>query len=158
MKINIVNDKDEIIETKERGILDNDKDIYRVSSLWITNSEGKILLAQRSFNKKHHPGKGGPAVAGTNDAGETYESNILKEAEEELGLKDIKPKKEFKIFVDRKYKHFTQWFSLKLDKDLSDFRILKSEVAEIKWVTEDELLNMGPELLDGMKELSKKFQ
>jgi len=50
-KIIIVNKNDKIIGYKERGTLKS-SDIYRVSSLWIQNSQGKILLAQRSFNKK----------------------------------------------------------------------------------------------------------
>ena len=50
-KIVIVNENDEIIGSKERGTL-NQSDIYRVSALWIQNSKGEILLAQRSFNKK----------------------------------------------------------------------------------------------------------
>lgn len=65
-KIIIVNENDEIIGHKARGTLEQ-LDIYRVSALWIKNSQGDILLAQRKFTKKHDPGKWGPAVAGTND-------------------------------------------------------------------------------------------
>jgi predicted kinase len=86
----IVNDQDQIIGHKEPGTLLKE-DIYRVSSLWVTNSKGDILLAQRKFTQKLDPGKWGPAVAGTVDEGETYESNIIKEAEEEIGLKDMRP-------------------------------------------------------------------
>jgi len=50
-KIVIVNRKDEIMGYKERGTL-NQPDIYRVSVLWIQNSKGEILLAQRALNKK----------------------------------------------------------------------------------------------------------
>ncbi|MFA6422790.1 MAG: NUDIX domain-containing protein, partial [Candidatus Buchananbacteria bacterium] len=84
-KIIIVNENDEAIGHKERNELDF-SDIYRVSGLWITNLKGEILLAQRAFTKNHDPGKWGPAAAGTVEEGEDYETNILKEAEEELGL------------------------------------------------------------------------
>lgn len=48
----IVNDQDEVIGHKERGTIAQD-DIYRVSALWVTNSNGDILLAQRHHTKKH---------------------------------------------------------------------------------------------------------
>lgn len=135
MKIPIVDENDNIIEYKDR----NDRDfnaIYRVSSLWVTNSKGEILLARRAFDKKHDPGKWGPAVAGTVEEGETYESNIIKEAEEELGLKNIKPTLGAKLRKKTKWNYFTQQFNLLLDKDISDFKVQEKEVAEIKWFTE----------------------
>ncbi|MGD9276437.1 MAG: NUDIX domain-containing protein [Candidatus Pacearchaeota archaeon] len=155
MKIIIVDKEDNVIGSKERGNIDYEKDIYRVSALWITNTKGKILLARRAFNKKQNPGKWGPAVAGTNDEGETYESNIIKEAEEELGLKNIKPQKGVKELVEGKYTHFTQWFYLVIDKNIKEFNYLKKEVAEIEWFTKEEVLNLikinSDEVLKEMK-------
>ena len=90
MKIPVVNQQDEIIGYKEKSLITTD-DIYRVSALWITDTTGRILLAKRAFTKSRHPGLWGPAVAGTVEEGETYESNIIKEAEEEIGLKNILP-------------------------------------------------------------------
>lgn len=137
-KIVIVNENDEIIGHKERGTL-NRADIYRVSALWIQNSKGEILLAQRSFNKKNNPGKWGPAVAGTIDKGESYESNIIKEAKEEIGLKNHHFQKSFCHFSDGEHKHFTQWFFALVDKKIEDFAIQKEEVEKIKWFPPDEL-------------------
>ncbi len=54
-EIIIVNEKDEIIWYKKRWTLEKE-DIYRVSALWLINSKWEILLAQRAFTKKHHPG------------------------------------------------------------------------------------------------------
>jgi len=156
-KIIIVNTKDEQINIKEQGTLDYEKDIYRVSALWITNSEGQILLAKRAYTKKQHPGRWGPAVAGTIEEGETYDSNIIKEAEEELGLKNIKPKKGFKNMVSIEYLYFVQWYFLELNEPPSFFKPDPREIAEIKWFTKDQLRNMKEELTDGvlnsMKEL-----
>ena len=139
-KIIIVNENDEIIGSKERGTL-NQSEIYRVSALWIQNSNGEILLAQRSFNKKNNPGKWGPAVAGTIDEGESYESNIVKEAEEEIGLKNHYFKKSFHHFHDGEHRHFTQWFFALVDKEIEEFTIQEDEVEKIKWFTKEELLN-----------------
>ncbi|MBI5139214.1 NUDIX domain-containing protein, partial [Candidatus Nomurabacteria bacterium] len=99
----------------------------------------EILLARRAFSKTHDPGKWGPAVAGTVEEGETYESNIIKEAEEELGLKDIKPILGEKLRKKTQWNYFVQQFHLILDKDISEFKIQENEVAEIKWFKIEEL-------------------
>ena len=155
MDIIIVDEYDKVIEVKERNNIDYKNDIYRVSALWIKNSKGQILLARRAYSKKQNPGRWGPAVAGTIEEGETYDSNIIKEAEEELGLKNIKPKKGFKELVRGKYNHFTQWFYLRLDKDLVEFKYSKEEISEIGWFTKQEVINIintnSDEVLEEMK-------
>ena len=125
-RITIVNDQDEIIGYKKRGTLVQ-ADIYRVAALWVTNSKGEILLAQRQLGKRHDPGKWGPAVAGTVDEGETYESNIIKETEEEIGLKDIKPTKSTKRHYTGEHNYFTQWYTLAVDKPAKDFIIKRKK-------------------------------
>lgn len=137
-RIVIVNDQDEIIGHKERGTLKRE-DIYRVSALWVKNSKGDILLAQRKFTKSHDPGKWGPAVAGTIDEGETYEQNVIKEAEEEIGLKNITPTPGPKRRISDEYNYFCQWFTLTIDKPAGDFVIQEEEVEQAKWFSRDEL-------------------
>ncbi len=140
-KIIIVNEDDEIIGYKYRDDV-NKSDIYRVSALWVKNSQGKYLLAQRALNKIHNPGQWGPAVAGTNDEGETYESNIIKEAEEEIGLKGIEFEKSFKLRRTGRlegYNFFCQWFVATLNKDLNEFIIQMEEVEKLQWFNRNEL-------------------
>lgn len=138
MKIIIVDENNDIIGTKDRDKIQSG-DIYRVSGLWITNSRGDILLAQRKFTKRNDPGKWGPAVAGTIEEGESYEANIIKEAYEELGLKDIKPKSGQ---VRRNYgihNYFSQRFYLTCDRGIEDFKIAEDEVEQIRWFERHEL-------------------
>lgn len=140
-KIIIVNDDDEIIWFKERTAV-LEKDVYRVSGLRITNLQWDILLAQRAFTKKHDPGKRGAGVAGTNDEWETYVSNIIKEAKEELGL-DID---ESMIVVWKKVKNigthnfFCQRFFLTIDKKIEDFVIPEDEVIALQRMSKNELV------------------
>ena len=159
-RIIIVDEDDRIIGHKDREMLEK-KDIYRVSALWITNSYGEILLARRHHTKSHHPRKWGPAVAGTVDEGETYEDNIIKEAEEELGLKNIKPTVGHKTKTNNEFHHFTQWFTLNIDKDINEFKIQEDKVEEIKWFSAEELRNQlqkhPEEFLPGMREYAELF-
>lgn len=137
-RIVIVNDRDEVIDYKVRGTLAKE-DIYRVAALWVTNPKGDVLLAQRQLGKRHDPGKWGPAVAGTVDEGETYDSNILKEAEEEIGLKGIEPNAGPKRRVSDEYNYFCQWYKLVVNKPAEDFTIQEEEVEQVKWFTRNEL-------------------
>jgi isopentenyl-diphosphate Delta-isomerase len=163
MKKNIivVDDNDLIINYKPREIVDKENLRYRVSALWIENSKGEILLAKRAYTKTHNPGKWGPAVSGTVEKGESYENNIIKECEEELGLKDIKLKVEKKFKREGKYNYFGQWFSTIIDKALEDFKIQTEEVEEIKWFSKKELekqiKNNSEDFINSFKEMWKYF-
>jgi len=137
-QIIIVDKNDKIIGYSSRQDM-NAKDIYRVSALWLTNTNGGILLAKRSSNKKHHPDRWGPAVAGTVEKGESYYDNIVKEAEEDIGLKNINFVKGSKTFNTSEYNHYTQWYIAVVDKDSKDFIVEPKEVAEVRWFTKEEI-------------------
>lgn len=158
----IVDEQDNIIGYKDRETGLEPNDIYRVSALWITNSKDEVLLARRAYNKSHDPGKWGPAVAGTVEKGETYESNIIKEAAEEIGLNGIKFKVGPKKYrVTDKHRYFGQWYYLKIDKPINKFKIQKDEVAEIKWFSKEDLkrevLEKPDEFLNSIKNFLTDF-
>lgn len=144
MKIPVVNEQDEIIGYKERSNR-NDGDLVRATGLWVTDNDGNILIAQRSFKKKHDPGLWGPAVAGTVEEGETYESNIIKEAEEEIGLKGFDFSKGAKV---RTFSGFAQWFYVVVNHDYL-FIKQDEEVECVKWINKyelEKLVNEKPEI------------
>lgn len=91
------------------------------------------------MSKDKHPGKWGPAAAGTLEKGETYESNIYKEAEEELGLSGITLEIGPKMKFERPHQHFTQWFSGVCDWPEERFVPQPTEVQRVMWI-EKELL------------------
>ena len=139
--IPIVNENDEIIKYKNRLEIQSE-DIYRISGLWVEDSEGQILLAQRSYGKKNNPGKFGPAVAGTVEKDETYEMNIIKESLEEIGLDNLLPVKKQKVRVNENNEHnfFCQLFYKIVDKPTKEFKIKKDELECVKWYTKEDLL------------------
>lgn len=133
MKIQIVNNQDEVIGVKERSEMDYGQDIYRVSALWLTNSKGEVLLAKRTMTKDKDPGRWGVAAAGTLDEGETYDSNIYKEIEEEIGLTDVTLEKGQKMFVTEPRSSFIQLYTATLDREPSAFTLQAEEVDEVAW-------------------------
>lgn len=149
----IVDENDNEVGVVPRS--EHDQHIYRVAALWVTNSKGEILMAQRALTKKHHPGIWGPAVAGTVDEGETYVSNIIKETEEEIGIKitehdlQIGPKTNT---LDKQYRHFTQWFFYTTDRGLDEFHHDETEVAGVKWFTRGEIEENPEIFLDSILE------
>jgi isopentenyl-diphosphate delta-isomerase len=134
MKIPIVNEQDETIGYRDREGR-NINDIVRATCLWVLDKNDNILLAQRAFSKEHDPGLWGPSAGGTVEEGETYELNILKEAEEEIGLIGFDFIKKIKIRVPW---GFVCIFDVVVDHD---FNFIKqdNEVEQIKWFSKEEL-------------------
>lgn len=140
-RVSIVDEDDNVIATKARDDLDQ-KDIVRVSVLWIENNDGQVLLQQRALTKQIGPGQWGPAVAGTVESHETYFSNIIKEAEEEIGLKGFVPVEVSKKLHWEQGGQFGRMFTFYrviVDKSINDFTIKEDEVAQIRWVDKNSL-------------------
>ena len=139
-KVIVVDENNKIIGAKYRSELDGKKDIIRVSGIWIENEKGEILLVQRSFNKKYDAGKWGPSAAGTLEVGDTYESNIIKEVAEELGVfiesKDVRHIKTF--FLEAMNNFFVGLFYAKMNSQ-TKFKLQKEEVEAIRWLFIDEI-------------------
>lgn len=165
-QIIIVDEQDEVITHKERTTK-KQEDIYRASALMVVSSKKQILLAQRSFNKSHSPGRWSASAAGTVEKGETYLENIIKEAEEELGI-DLNRydfKKIDKIRVGAKgvsnpyHNFFCQWYLLKIDMSIKNFTIPENEVHAIKWVDknylEQDLQSHPKKYTNGMLQIFK---
>ena len=135
----VVNKDDEVIGHKLRKEIDFKLDIYRIAALWLTNSNGDVLIAQRLLTKDKDPGKWGPAAAGTLEEGEDYETNIYKEAEEEIGLTAVAftkgPKQRFHV-----RESFCQWFTGICDWDVDQFILQPDEVAQVEWVSQKSLI------------------
>jgi len=137
MRIPVVNEQDEIIGYKEKKDL-TPEDINRDTGLWILDENNNMLLAQRSSNKKVHPNLWTVAVAGTVEEGETYESNIIKEAEEEIGLTGIKPTFMCTLFKKVKFKRMSGMFKVSVNHDYV-FKVEPMEISEIRWFSKSEL-------------------
>ncbi|MCA9356557.1 NUDIX domain-containing protein [Candidatus Nomurabacteria bacterium] len=137
-KVIVVDKNDNFIKHKER----NDRspeDIIRITGLWVLDEMGNILLAQRALNKKDSAGLWGPAVAGTVEEGETYESNIYKEAEEEIGLKgyNFTPVEKV-VYISKNGGRCCQVYTVKIPHDYN-FKIQEDEVEKVEWFDPESL-------------------
>lgn len=135
----IVNELDEIIWYKKRWTIKSE-DIYRVSALLIKNSKWEFLLAQRSFTKKNDPWKWSVSVAGTIEEWEEYDTNIIKEIEEEIWVYDLKITKAFKKLITWYHNFFCQFYTAKCDKNINEFKIQEEELKAIRWFSFEEIM------------------
>jgi len=137
----IVDENDEVIGYKARKNIISD-DVYRVSCLWITNSSWDVLLALRGFLKNNNPGMWWSAVAGTVEKWESYEENIYKEMDEEIGIRGVELKKWKKVRHRWQHNFFCQWYTLNIDKDISEFTKEEWQVEAIRWFSQAEIKNL----------------
>ena len=134
----IVDNNDSIIWYRERWKLKK-WDIYRVSSLIVFNKKWEFLMAQRSLQKRNSPGIWNTSVAWTNDKWETYLSNIIKEAKEEIGL-DLNVKEIKELFKtknirnDHKNEYFCSRYGVVLDYNEEDCSLQADEVDAVRFM------------------------
>ncbi|HUS26543.1 MAG TPA: NUDIX domain-containing protein [Nevskiaceae bacterium] len=136
--LTVVNENDQVIGKKAGAEL-LPTDIYRVARLLIVNSKGQLLLAQRARTKQKDPGLWGLAVEGTVESRETYESNIRKEAQEEIGITLGKLELGPRLRMSGKYNHHCQFFVYRADLDIQNLTLQEEELAVVQWFDVDAL-------------------
>ena len=139
MIIPIVDKEDRVIAYKDRAEVDFSRDIFRSASLWITNSKGEILLAQRKYDKKIDPGKWAEAVGGTVEGHDSYEETVIREAEEELGLRRLSLQQAPKQFISTPCLYFVQWYRAVIDIPIHELRIQPEELEAVRWISKKDL-------------------
>ena len=130
------------IAPKNEELLEGQYDLG--AHAYIHNSKGEFLIQKRAKTKQFLPG-GWDIHMGHVMVGETSKEAIIREIDEELGIKidDI-------AFIKRvlweKYNHFIDIFVLCKDTNISDLTIQKSELEDVKYISADEMIK----LIDGM--------
>lgn len=114
--------------------------MIKAAVLWIVNEEREILLAQRAHHKAQDPGVWGTAAAGKLESGESFDSAIVRETEEELGLTntDYTPKFLFeKDFThpDGEPRKFGIYYAILPKEKSSLIHVDANEVAGFGWFT-----------------------
>jgi isopentenyldiphosphate isomerase len=140
--INIVDEDNNLIGVKARGEIDYAVDRYQCTGLLVRNQAGELLIAQRSLKKDKDPGLWGTAVSGTVDAGETFDTNIYKEAQEEIGLSGVAFTKGPLFKSDTPRRHFAQWFFVEVNWPLEAYTKEDEEVEQLMFIKPEVLLEV----------------
>ena len=87
----VVNECDEVIGQQTRSEVHRMGLRHRAIHLLVYNSIGELFLQKRSIKKDCFPDTWDSSASGHLDSGEDYDSCILREPREELGLKLKQP-------------------------------------------------------------------
>lgn len=122
---------------------------HKAVALYIVNSKNQVLLQKRSANKKLWPNLWDITAGGHVLAGEIGVQAIIREIEEELG---IKIEKNDILFIgaatsinekgDIINKHFNEYYIVNKDIDISKLKLQKEEVSDARWFEKEEILKL----------------
>lgn len=125
----------------------------------IDDNNGNILLQKRSSNKKLWPNMWDVTVGGHVDAGEFGRQALIREVKEELGIEindnDIKylvGSTSINKQGDIINKHYNECYLIVKNINISDIKIQKEEVSEVRFFSKEELLKRISNNYDGLTE------
>lgn len=127
---------------KEKRAVHRDGDWHRAAHVWVVAGDGRVLLQRRAPVKESWPGLWDISVAGHVSAGEGPLEAVIREAEEELGLR-IAPGElthlgtlqySYSLRDDYIENEFHDVYLLRRDVDLSTLTLDPLEVAAVEYV------------------------
>ena len=127
--------------THERGIPVKKGDYILVVHVWIVNDKGEFLIQKRQPWKKLWPDIWDCAAAGAAQQGDNSSGAALREAKEELGI-DLDIDKGHVLFTDKFSFGFDDIWLVRQNIDINKLELQQEEVADARWVTEEEIRQM----------------
>lgn len=113
---------------------------HLVVHIWIVSRDGNFLIQRRSDSKKLMPGEWA-ATGGAAISGEDSFSAASRELYEELSIKADRSALKKLLRIKKRNSLLDIWMTV-CDTPAEKLILQKSEVAEVKWVTPDELKSM----------------
>ncbi len=129
-------------ESVDRNIAHEKGMFHKSIHVWIINSKGELLVQRRNANKKTYPNMLDTSFAGHVASGESLTEAILREGEEELGLKiDLDYlnylfaiKSEKKIRENYYENEINDVYLYEKDVKIEECKFTDDEVSEIKYI------------------------
>ena len=138
--VDIVDERDNVVETVTRREMRAARLRHRAVYIAVQDSDGRLLVHQRSLDKDVRPGAWDIAVGGVVGAGESYDEAAVRELAEEIGIEDAVPTPwGGGVFADESYELIGRCYHLVHD---GPFRFADGEVIAAKWVNRSELLSL----------------
>ena len=132
---------------------------HRAVYAFIIDEKGNVLLQKRSSQKKLWPNLWDVTVGGHVESGEFGRQALIREAKEELGIeigdnviKYLVGSTSINKQGDIINKHFNECYLIMRDIDISEIKLQKEEVSEVKYFSKDELLKRITNNYDGLTE------
>ena len=115
---------------------------YRlVVHVCVFDKDGRMLIQKRQPFKSGWSGMWDVTAGGSALAGDTSQQAASRELKEEVGIEydltDVRPA--MTIYFDG---GFNDIYTINMDVDIDSLKLQESEVAEVKWATEEEILEM----------------
>lgn len=133
---------------------------HKAVALFIINSKDQVLLQKRSAEKKLWPNMWDISAGGHVLAGEFGFEAVIRECEEELGLK-LRPEEITFIGATISntskhgiiHNHFNEYYIARKDFDPTTLTLQTEEVSDVKWVDRDAILQR---IADGYQGITDK--
>jgi len=146
--LDIVDENDNLTgEVEDRETIHEKGIWHRHVGIWIMNEKGELLFQKRSKNKKTDANKWS-RTGGHVDSKEDVYTAIIRETEEEIGVKLSEDKLELmKISKIEKYddktkryvRNFNYIFFTLVNYKIEEYIIRKEELSEIKYIKVEEI-------------------
>lgn len=120
---------------------------HRAVYAFIIDDNGNVLLQKRSKNKKMWPNMWDLSVGGHVEAGEFGRQALIREVKEELGIEINDSEIKYLVgstSINKKddviNKHYNECYIITKHVDISDIKVQKEEVSEVRYFSKDEML------------------
>ncbi len=138
--------------------------LHRIARVVLFDEDGLVLIQKRTTTKDLFPGCWDSSAAGHVDEGEDYLEAAERELFEEVGITAQLAEVSYyrSSSVDRNYKvdRFTKIYTATIPHSIQ-FRLQPQEVTEVKWISQDELVefvdNNPDKITDGLSQIRQRL-
>lgn len=124
-------------KTLQRGLPRKDGEFILVVHLLLFDQQGRFLVQKRVEHKSSWSDMWDISLGGIAQAGDTSQTAVEREAKEELGI-TLDFSHTAPVFSFRNHNTFDDYWLAEINSENLKFTLQPEEVAEIRWVTEQE--------------------